>query len=205
MKAGKQFLISAAVLLSLIQFGACTTPYISASVQYSNPAWAPSYYAGTRYYYLPDIETYYDLSDQDFVYLDNGQWLFSASLPAMYSNYDLYSGFAVSLNNSVFQPWMHHHLYVSNYPRYYYRNMYNGSNGRTARGFNENQRAPVYSQPGQNNHTNPMQHNENNGRSPAASRPPQNTHYYGRNIGQPVKVQRQMRESKPGGNNQGHH
>ena len=204
MKSVKYFLLLAAVILAAAQFSSCTAPYVSGTMQYTNPAWAPAYAAGTRYYYLPDIETYYDLSSQDFVYLDNGQWQFSAGLPSMYNDYNLYSGFAVSLNNGVYQPWMHHHLYVSNYPRYYYRNLYHDAAGENLRGFNENRHAPVYTnKPHDNSHPAPPPVNR-----PAnipGTRPAQNTHYYGKNIGQPVRVQRQMREPRPTGDNHGHH
>jgi len=73
----------------------------SQPVQYSNPPWAPDY-SGVRYYYLPDIETYYDLANQDFVYLDDGQWLFSSTLPSVYSGYDLFSAFVIALDMNVF-------------------------------------------------------------------------------------------------------
>ena len=113
-------------------------------VQYTNPAWAPAYYPGVRYYYIPDIETFYDLSNQDFVYLDNGQWLFSYGLPSIYSGFDLYSAYIIALNMDVFQPWMHFHLYLSNYPRFYYRSLYRDSEIRNIRGFNENEQKSFY-------------------------------------------------------------
>ena len=137
------------VLLSfvtLIYFfiGCETSAGVTQSNQYTNPSWAPAYSPGVRYYYLPDIETYYDLSNRDFIYLNNGQWLFSNNLPYMYSDYDLNSGFAIYLNNGVYQPWMHHQYYVSNYPRYYYRNVYKNYDNDGIRGFNENEHKPFY-------------------------------------------------------------
>jgi hypothetical protein len=81
------------VLLAVSLTGCDTASPVSAGIHYTNPAWAPPYYTGVRYYYLPDIEVYYDLSGQEFVYLDNGQWLFSPGLPEVYGGYDLLTGF----------------------------------------------------------------------------------------------------------------
>lgn len=206
--------------IAITSVGGCgTTSYVSAGVgsqQYINPPWAPPYVAGVRYYYLPDIEVYYDLSNQDFVYLDDGQWLFSSTLPSIYRGYDLYDGFTVALNVGVFQPWMHNQYYVSHYPRYYYRNKYNDNDQGRIRGFNENGAKPFYwtqedrGRMNQLRNTNrPVTNNRPVNTHPAATRPPQRVGYYGRDIGQPVKVQPHMRENAPrggaekGGNSRG--
>ena len=55
------------VLLLLGVVGCGTTFSLNASGQYTNPSWAPPYSDGVRYYYLPEIETYYDLSNNDFI------------------------------------------------------------------------------------------------------------------------------------------
>jgi hypothetical protein len=164
-------------------------------MQYSSPPWAPAYYPGVRYYYIPDIETYYDLSNQDFVYLDNGQWLFSYELPSIYSGFDLYNAYMIALDQDVFQPWMHHQFYVSNYPRFYYRSVYKDAAYANIRGFNENEQKPFYSTQEDRNRTNELRNNVNTERKTESSRPPQNINYYGRNIGQTVRVQSQMREN----------
>ncbi len=169
----------------------------SQPVQYSNPPWAPDY-SGVRYYYLPDIETYYDLANQDFVYLDDGQWLFSSTLPSVYSGYDLFSAFVIALDMNVFQPWMHHHFYVSNYPRFYYRNFYHDADVVNIRGFNENIRKPFYWKPEDRNRINELKVKNNQKKRHESTKPPQKVNYYGRNIGRPVKVHPQMREKKQG-------
>ncbi len=171
----------------------CGTPaYVGTEIQYANPDWAPTYVPGVRYYYFPDIEAYYDLSDQEFVYLDNGQWLFSPQLPGLYAGFDLYSGFVVSLDWHVYQPWMHHQFYVSHYPRYYYRSYYPGQDYHNLRGFDENYRKPFYrgSQglPGQN-----LPRGLPRNQPPAQHPVPQPSRYYGKPIGRPVRVTPQMR------------
>ena len=188
------------VIVFIISFsgltGCLSVSPMAGGEQYSNPDWAPMYYPGVRYYYLPDIETYYDLSNQDFVYLDNGQWLFSNTLPSMYSSYDLYDGYEIALNIDVYQPWMHHQFYVSNYPRYYYRNMYNNSSTKIVRGFNENVRKPFFATPDDRIRRTELSKKNQSVITPKMTRQSQQSNYYGRNIGRPVKVRPQMRQIK---------
>ena len=111
---------------------------------YEHPQWAPPFYEGVRYYYLPDIETYYDIESQEFVYLYDGQWCFSRECPSVNTGFDLSNCFTIALDMNVYQPWMHHHYYVSHYPRYYYQDYYDHSNIPYVRGFNENTRSAIF-------------------------------------------------------------
>jgi hypothetical protein len=134
-------------LLTVAVFSGCDLyTYSTGTVQtnYDNPRWAPPYYSGARYYYLPDIETYYDLASHEFIFLNNGQWNYSSDFPSIYANFDLNNCFSVVLDVNVYRPWMHHHYYVSHYPRYYYRDYYDHSNIPYVRGFNENSRSAIY-------------------------------------------------------------
>jgi hypothetical protein len=197
MKTLNPFRLKACYVILILALNGCATTSIeNQAVQYSNPSWAPAYYPGVRYYYFPDIETYYDLSNQEFVYLDNGQWLFSHTLPPIYSGYDLYNGYMIALNQDVYQPWMHHQFYVSNYPRFYYRSLYNNTGNQNVRGFNENERKPFNWTQEDRDRMNELRQNDNADRKHENSRPPQNSNYYGKQIGQPVKVQPQMRENE---------
>lgn len=181
----------------------CNTPFMTTiGVQFTNPSWAPPYYNGVRYYYLPDIETYYDLQDRNFVYLDNGQWRYSPSLPSVYGSYDLFNGFVIALNITLYQPWMHHQYYVSHYPRYYYNNVYQPNDRPNIRGYNENDRKPIYWRQEDRDRLKDLRRNDRPEVRNEPPRQPQNTNYYGRKIGQPVKVTPKMRQrdNKPGGN-----
>ena len=143
---------SLALFISALSLTSCSVGVVAPvavvrrpiTVEYVNPEWAPPIYQGARYYYMPDIETYYDLSNRNFVYYNSGQWLNSPTLPSMYADYDLYSGFAVTLSANAYQPWLRHQYYITNYPRYYYQNVYVGTEYRYVRGFNENERKPVF-------------------------------------------------------------
>ncbi|MCF6132207.1 hypothetical protein [Flavobacterium wongokense] len=63
------------------------------------PVWAPKAPTTVRYYYLPDIQTYYDASSQRYIYNNNGTWTRTAALPAYYRGYDLRNGNTVYLSD----------------------------------------------------------------------------------------------------------
>lgn len=147
MKTRRMFVFAAVLLLSASLFTGCMmmSPTRTVStVTYENPQWAPPYYSGARYYYLPDIELYYDLSAREFIYLMDGRWNFSPYIPPMYRDYELDNSFCIVLNTRVYKPWLHHQYYVSHYPRYYYRDYYDHSNIPYVRAYNENIRRAVY-------------------------------------------------------------
>jgi len=84
------------------------------------PQWAPVGYEDSRYYYLPDVESYYDVENSMFIYYEGNSWVHRSYLPNRYRNYDLYNGYKVGMGN-----------YRGNTPYYNhreYRNRY--SNGR---------------------------------------------------------------------------
>jgi hypothetical protein len=61
----------------------------------SPPQWGPADYMEVRYYYLPDIEAYYDVQSSVFIYYSYGNWIRRPSLPRRYRDYDLYHGYKV--------------------------------------------------------------------------------------------------------------
>jgi hypothetical protein len=61
----------------------------------SPPAWGPVGYSDAYYYYLPDVEAYYDVRTSMFIYFGNGVWVRHAYLPRRHRHYDLYSGYKV--------------------------------------------------------------------------------------------------------------
>jgi hypothetical protein len=63
-----------------------------------NLGWGPAV-TTEEYYYLPDIDSYYDIRQSQFIYLNNGSWIRSKKLPRRYSSYDLNSGYVVVLND----------------------------------------------------------------------------------------------------------
>lgn len=77
----------------------------------SPPSWGPVGYSEVNYYYLPDIEAYYDIRASRFIFFNNGIWVHSRYLPRQYRNYNLYNGYKVVLND-----------YNGSTPYYYFKN-----------------------------------------------------------------------------------
>ncbi len=144
----------------MVLLGSCTPLiYLPDNTQQIQPAWAPSYdnMEMTHYYYFPDWGMYYDVRNREYVYMEDGNWLFSSQIPYRYSSYDFNNAYVIGLDYRVNEPWMHHTLYSSHYPPYYYKSYYsNNHQGNTRinndrnnenwniRGFNENGRTPIY-------------------------------------------------------------
>lgn len=63
------------------------------------PVWGPVGYTEMEYYYLPDIQCYYDVRASQFIYFGGNTWVRSRHLPRQYRNYDLYGGYKVVLND----------------------------------------------------------------------------------------------------------
>jgi len=74
------------------------------------PAWGPAGYSEVQYYYLPDMEVYYDVHRSNFIYFSDSRWVRRNYLPARYKNYDLYRGYKVPIQN-----------YSGNYPYYHFK------------------------------------------------------------------------------------
>lgn len=82
----------------------------------SQPDWGPVGYNHAEYYYMPDIDAYYSVPTHEFVYLNGSTWVHATSLPARYSNYDLYNGYKVVVNEP--NPWNHAATYRARYASY---------------------------------------------------------------------------------------
>lgn len=60
----------------LFVFMAQVQAQISVNVNNGNPpAWAPAKGANAQYYYLPEIDVYYDVPLARFIYLDKSKWV----------------------------------------------------------------------------------------------------------------------------------
>jgi len=109
------------LLLGLLFFtGALTQAQVSVSFNIGTPpVWAPAP-VEARYYYLPDIATYYDINTAQYVYISNNRWVRTRALPVAYRNYDLYHGPRVVVSNYYGNtPYVYHTTYVKRYPSHY--------------------------------------------------------------------------------------
>lgn len=63
------------------------------------PPWGPVGYPEVRYYYLPDVEAYYDIQASMFICYVEGSWVHRSHLPSQYKSYDLYGGYKVVMTD----------------------------------------------------------------------------------------------------------
>lgn len=99
------------------------------------PEWGPVGYTNVRYYYLPDVEAYYDINTSMFIYFNGATWINAAVLPGPYANYDLYHGYKVVLTDyRGTSPYVYFKDHKAHYPRGYH-----GTPQRTFREERENQ------------------------------------------------------------------
>ena len=84
----------------LLMLSCSTQAQLSVSLHIGTPPpWGPAGYNDVRYYYLPDIEAYYDVRSSMFIYLSGNRWVHRPHLPGRYRNYDLYGGYKVVMND----------------------------------------------------------------------------------------------------------
>jgi hypothetical protein len=87
----------------------------------SPPQWGPVGYTHARYYYLPDVESYYDVQTSMFIYLNGGVWVHRSYLPTRYRDYDLYSGYKVVMNDyRGDRPYSNYNVYKTKYAKGYH-------------------------------------------------------------------------------------
>lgn len=90
------------IAAGIILLGTTTAATAQISVNL-NIGTAPVYHNNARvaasYYYIPDIQSYYDVRNEQYIYLNGGSWVRSRSLPRHYSNYNVNTGYKVVLND----------------------------------------------------------------------------------------------------------
>lgn len=78
------------ILLGLLLNSFMMQSQVSVNVNFGTPpVWAPADRVEVQYYYLPEVDVYYDVPAERFIYIRNGRWHRSAALPARYSGYNL--------------------------------------------------------------------------------------------------------------------
>lgn len=92
------------------------------------PEWCGHYDDDVDYFYLPEIEAYYDVHSSVFIYMGPGGWIRTAYLPEYCRDYDLNRGHKVVLDYRGHAPYayfnrhrqMYYHDYYRNYRQEYY-------------------------------------------------------------------------------------
>ncbi|WP_269222977.1 hypothetical protein [Flavobacterium sp. IMCC34518] len=95
------------------------TPNVNVNIG-TPPVWGPVGYDEVEYYYLPDIQIYYDIRLAQYIYFGNGKWIRSRNLPSHCRNYDLYNGYKVVLTDYHGRsPYTHFHNHKVKYYKGY--------------------------------------------------------------------------------------
>jgi hypothetical protein len=99
------------------------------------PLWGPSGYSNVRYYYLPDVEAYYDVQSQRFIYYSGNTWVHRKYLPNQYRNYDLYNGYKVVMTDYRGNtPYTHYKEHKRKYAKGYHGEHQNTNGHRPGNG-----------------------------------------------------------------------
>jgi|GEM_PF-740399 len=97
-------------------------PGAMVDANYNNYNENPGYYNNTNnystddYYYLPDIDAYYNIPLQQYVYFDGGRWITNPYLPAMYRGFDLYAANKYRIHEA--RPYLRADFYRNRYAPY---------------------------------------------------------------------------------------
>jgi hypothetical protein len=114
----KKSIFIAAIILSCLSIKVADAQVsISLGVNIgSQPDWGPVGYDHADYYYMPDINTYYDVPAHRYVYYENNIWVHRTYLPVRYRSYDRYHGYKVVVNER--NPWERNDVYRTRYADY---------------------------------------------------------------------------------------
>ncbi len=77
------------------------------------PLWGPEGYDHVDYYYIPEIDSYYSVSEHQYIYRDGSAWTHGATLPSSYGGYDPYYSYKVVINEN--NPYQNHESHQAKY------------------------------------------------------------------------------------------
>ena len=110
----KKFILLTALFAGAIFFHSNAQVKVNVNLNVgSQPVWGPTGYDRADYYYLPDIDCYYDINRSQFIYNSGNRWVFASQLPSRYRNYDLYNSYKVVVNEP--KPYLHADIYRNKY------------------------------------------------------------------------------------------
>ena len=115
------------IMIALLFLGTVLTvgeakAQVSININIGNqPAWGPTGYDYVDFYYLPDINCYYDIGRAMFVYPMGSRWVYARSLPSRYRGVNLYNTYKVVINQR--SAYRYNKTHIREYARY--RGMHN--------------------------------------------------------------------------------
>jgi hypothetical protein len=91
------FFGAAIVVMALISFHCAGSGSAEVNIA-DQPGWGPVGYDHADYYYFPEIDCYYSISDHRYMYRDGTEWKTASTLPASYGTFDPYHSYKVVVN-----------------------------------------------------------------------------------------------------------
>jgi hypothetical protein len=79
------------------------------------PKWAQSQYEQVNYYYMSDLDMYYNVPSRTYTHLQGNRWVTVNTVPQKYRNYDFDRGHKVVVNEK--NPWNNHVKYKTSYAK----------------------------------------------------------------------------------------
>jgi hypothetical protein len=114
----KKIWVITCLLMGAFFYGNTANAQVKVSVNFnigSQPVWGPTGYDYAQYYYLPDVDAYYDIPRHQYIYQNGGRWIYASALPGSY-HYDPYKSYKVVVNEP--RPYLHDDVYRNKYGRY---------------------------------------------------------------------------------------
>jgi hypothetical protein len=92
----------------------CTGAY-EANIS-GQPIWGPTGYDHADFYFIPDIDCYYSVSEHEYIYREASGWTHGATLPSRYGSYNPYNSYKVVVNKKT--PYQNHDVHQAKYAAY---------------------------------------------------------------------------------------
>lgn len=121
------------IATGIILFAAAATSQAQVSINLNigtpavvvRPAWVPQNHVNVDFYYIPEIQSYYDVSAGLYVYLDNGNWCRTRYVPVRYRNYNLNHARRIELRGyHGSRPYTYYNCHNERYSNNRYNNRY---------------------------------------------------------------------------------
>ncbi|HEX4886801.1 MAG TPA: hypothetical protein VFV37_02040 [Luteibaculaceae bacterium] len=82
------------------------------------PAWAPYDCGDARFYFIPDLDVYYDVWYDNYWYIDCGRWVCNRGIPRRFARFDFFNCYKVVLDYRGNQPYRYYNNHRVAYASY---------------------------------------------------------------------------------------
>ena len=117
----KKIIVALAILIGGTNVLVTTPAQAKVNVTFNignQPLWGPTGYDYVQYYYLPDINVYYDIANRLFYYQGSkNNWYKATTLPSKYGRYDLYKLYKVVITSNQ-KPYYNNVAHIRQYAKY---------------------------------------------------------------------------------------